>query len=184
VWTFRELYMQGLRLKQQADLMKNVQFFDAAKTRMYVDPSIVGRDSDGISRYNKFQGHGFRSMILGKNDRVEGWATMDDMLEYEAEETLDDGFQILTPPQWRIHSECVNLIKFLTDAPRDEKNMEDVADDFSEDHSGDSNRYFLHSHFGKKVRRAAPRDEFSIGFRLEQLQKNARRTAERPFNWN
>jgi hypothetical protein len=141
VWTFLELYMQGAYLDVQAELIKEA----CAPYRIqgiYCDPKLNDRESDGISRFYKFRERGVH-LTPGINSRVEGWSTLDALLNYRR---LDDG-ELIKPPQWRIHHSCRHLTRFLTSAPRDDLRPEDVSHKYRDDHAGDSARYMMHSYF-------------------------------------
>lgn len=141
VWTFKEAYLQGMFLEAQADVL-GPMCAEWGCERVYCDPSLWQRDSDGISRFNKFRERGV-PMILANNARIEGWATLDGFLHH-----LPEAFgQPRKPPAWRIHSSCRHLIRALGEAPRDSTHPEDVDTRWSMDHSLDSARYFLHTHF-------------------------------------
>lgn len=148
VWTFNELYMQGWPLHLQAEAIAQVcEKYNVL--RVYADPSLQGRDSDGISRFSKFRNYGI-PLVPGINDRVEGWTTMETMMRYK----MTGGVMELQP-EWRIHESCKELHTFLANAPRDELSPEDVSRKFKKDHAGDSVRYMLHSHFGSALVRPA-----------------------------
>lgn len=132
IWTFGELWMQGKLLGSQAKLIHS-RIDGLPVSIIYCDPALRGRantdEQRGISRIDKFRLHGI-PMKEGINDRVEGWATMDSLLEYEA----SDGV-ITREPLWRICDEpvsyeikggCVHLIEQIQDAPRRDTDLEDV----------------------------------------------------------
>lgn len=143
VWTFAEWYPKGLFLEPQAEgILRLEDDWGVRPAIRYCDPSLKGKESDGINRWNKFMERGVR-LRLGNNDRIEGWSTLDKFLYYKEQKNRDERIG----PFWRIHSSCRELIRFLSEAPRGERNMEDVARTYRDDHPGDSVRYFLHSHF-------------------------------------
>jgi phage terminase large subunit len=145
IWTFAEMYMQGLFLSDQAEAIR--EFIKPYNVRrIYCDPSLLGKDSDGINRIAKFRARGVH-MMPGINDRVEGWGSMDEGLYFRRNQATGE----LSPPKWRIHSDCKELILFLATAPRDELKKEDVAKNFARDHAGDGARYFIHSYMKAPV---------------------------------
>ncbi len=157
VWTFGELYMQGVFLDEQARRIAEFEREYKVKIqRRYCDPSLRGRDDKGISRWTKFRDRGLLFM-LGNNDRLEGWASLDAFLWYER----GPGGGFLSAPQWRIHREARHLIRQLASAPRDDRNMEDVSHKYRDDHALDDVRYFIHSHFKGKARPAREPEMFS-----------------------
>ena len=158
VWTFAELYMQGVFLDEQARRIEAFEReYDVKVARRYCDPALKGRDDTGISRWRKFADRGIQFM-LGNNDRIDGWATLDAFLWYERG---PGGEGMASPPQWRIHRNCVHLIRQLSSAPRDDMRMEDVSRKFRDDHALDDVRYFLHSHFRGKARSKQEPEMFS-----------------------
>lgn len=141
IWTVKEEYMQGMFLKQQSAIIKRA-CEEWGVSKVFCDPSLLGRDSDGISRLMKFRRNGV-NMLPAVNDRVEGWATLDDALQYGWDEKTGE---VNTPPKWRIHNSCWELHQFLANAPRDDARPEDVSSKFRRDHAGDAARYGLHSY--------------------------------------
>lgn len=145
IYTFKEMYMQGMWLEQQAAVMRKL-VAEYGVVRIYCDPSLKTRESDGLSRFHKFREQGVM-LTPGKNNRVEGWATLDALLATE------DG----KPPRWKVSRACKHLVRDIQSAPRDEKNREDVSSKFKDDHSLDSVRYFLYTRFrAATVVRARP----------------------------
>lgn len=176
VWTFDEHYMQGYWLDQQAETIKRAcaPFGDV---KVYVDPSLKGRDSEGISRMAKFRDAGVRA-VPGINDRMEGWATLDQFLSYEQG---DDG-AMRRPPRWRVTYRARHLHRQLASAPRDTLKMEDVAKSFKDDHGIDSVRYFLHSHF-RGATRPKERPAPMSGAWLREQTKRERRADDKAGFW-
>lgn len=163
VWTIHEEYMQGMYLESQAEIIKKA-CGRLEIAGIYCDPSLMGKDSDGISRLFKFRDLGVY-LTPGLNDRIEGWATLDGMLSHRSPSADGPG----RAPVWRIHESCRHLIKFLSSAPRDELRPEDVSRKFRDDHAGDSVRYFGHSYFKKPPQMT---DNPSSGSRIESRRSN------------
>lgn len=141
VWTIGELYMRGMYLQDQAEAIRDY-LNGRTLERLYGDPSLAGKDSDGISRLAKFRRLGI-NIMPGINDRIEGWASLDSALHTRLNPQTGERVQ----PAWRIHRSAMELHKFLSTAPRCERRMEDVSGKFRDDHAGDSVRYFIHSYF-------------------------------------
>jgi len=169
VWTFNELYMQGTYLDNQAELIHSVlsQWDDRVKI-IFADPALDQPDSDGISRLFKFRSRGV-PLIPAINDRIEGWATLDEFLMYRR----GDDAEALSQPKWRIHEDCRQAQRFLLSAPRDEVRMEDVSRRFADDHAGDSLRYFFHSYFQGPARQKKQEGDYMA--RMIKERKNAKR---------
>lgn len=155
VWTIAELYMQGVFLVDQAREIKELLAkmpFDV--NRIYCDPSLVGKDSDGISRWAKFRAEGVH-MVPGINDRIEGWGTLDRLLHHKRVVQPDGSDYLEIEPQWRVHNSCRHLIRQITTAPRGSppRYVEDLDPRFTDDHALDGVRYMLHSYFkGRAVK--------------------------------
>lgn len=178
VWTYDELYMQGVFLDDQASRVLREEAapnslggerVDRSPLRRYCDPALKGRDDAGISRWRKFMERGVQ-FVLGNNDRVEGWATFDAFLFYER----GPGGVLTHPPQWRIHRSCRHLIRQLGSAPRDDRVMEDVSRKYTDDHALDAARYFLHSHFRGSARPEESVQEFSPKWWRQRRQEQQR----------
>lgn len=182
VWTFGEVYMQGLFLREQADIMRPI-IQDWGVRRTYADPSLQGKDSDGISRFSKFRDLGV-PIVAGLNDRIEGWATLDLLLDVQYRLNSETGVrEPISPPRWRIHrSECSNLVRQLATAPRDARatsgirvaRLEDIDPRFGDDHGLDSVRYMLHSYFKGTMPKpeSLPYGQLSRGFPVRSEQEN------------
>jgi hypothetical protein len=150
VWTFRECIMKLLHIPDQAEKILEEEEGLTVRKR-YCDPAIQGSDQgSGKSRRAQFRNAGI-AFVMGKNDRIDGWATIDAMLRYKGDPNFEEGF---TPPKWRIHTSCESIHNFLRNAPRSKHNPDDVQDGCDDDHAGDMVRYALHSHFGKPSRKA------------------------------
>ena len=184
--TFAELYLRGLFLRQQAaaikDFMRGWGYEpyatgdQAGLARIYCDPNLITRDSDGITRFDKFRNEGLR-LVPGINSRIEGWATLDYLLHYERKvdpETATEEF--LSEPQWTIHEGCEQLIRQISSAPRDDVRREDISSKFKNDHALDDTRYGLHSHFRGT---AEPKDE-PEAFSPEWMRRRAEETQHGP----
>ena len=71
-------------------------------------------------------------VVKGLNDRVHGWATLDELLAVDPKTGL---------PRVLIYNTCRRLIKALQGAPRDKRRPEDVDTTYAEDDVLDSFRY-------------------------------------------
>lgn len=139
VWTFGELYMEEIGLRDQAAMI--LEFEKGLNVEMrWCDPAlkITGSDITGKSRINLFIENGvvFYESI---NERVAGWAVLDYGLDYR----INDEGVLTRKPQWRIHENCPEAHQFLRNALADQHKPEDVAKKFKRDHSGDAMRYGL-----------------------------------------
>lgn len=166
VWTFAELYLRGMFLDEQAEAMLQFeQEWGVEPAIRFCDPSLRGRESDGINRWSKFANHSLLFQ-LGNNDRVEGWATMDKFLRWRMNKNTGERLG----PLWRVHRSCRELRRFLSEAPRDERKMEDIARSYRDDHPGDSARYFFHSYFGPPLLQIAAAPD-QVGIYSSELLK-------------
>lgn len=180
VWTFDEHYMQGYWLDQQAETIKRA-LLPYENVRIYVDPSLKGRDSEGISRISKFREHGLHIMPA-VNDRVEGWATLDHFLSYDSE-GVGAEFVVKRAPRWRITHRARHLHRQIASAPRDAVKMEDVPKSFKDDHGLDSVRYFLHSHFRGATKPKAEPAPMSGAWMREQAKRDTERNRKAAGFW-
>lgn len=170
VWTLAELYLEGRGLEDQIEEM--IRFVGKCPIeRVYADPALQGKDDERLSRFERIKKKLPWKLVAGINDRVEGWATLDSFLHYRS-----DGGSITVYPKWRIHKSCRQLIRFLSDAPRDDNKLEDVDHGFKDDHAGDSARYFFHSHFKGKRKALGPQ---RIGFNTTEYIEHHRQERKR-----
>ena len=166
-WTFWEEWLEGRTLKQQAPVLADILMrFNVL--RLYVDPSLAGKDDDGMSRIDKFRKE-FRArgchtpIIEGSRDRIERWATMDNMLHYVRDE--NPPHSLIEAPQWRIlapgggYQGCPHLIQQVGSAARHitaaGNKLEDVDPLGGKMHALDGFSYFAHTHF-KGSKKAEP----------------------------
>lgn len=178
VWTIDELYMPGMFLDEQADRIRTFLALQAQPLNaIYCDPALRGRDDQGISRWAKFRNRGV-PMSLGKNNRIEGWATLDEMLHYRRDGSTG---LIEVPPRWRIHEKCKHLIRQMQSAPRSPKDSSDIDDAFDDDHALDSARYGLHTRFASPVSRVAEPEMFSVQWMKQRRRKERREQREQSW---
>jgi len=168
VWTFAELYMQGMYIDQQVYAIKQL-CAPYPMVQIYCDPKLLDRESDGISRFFKFRDRGV-FLTPGLNNRIEGWATMDALLA----RPINDYGKADGRPRWKIHSSCRHLIRFMTQAPRDEVRHEDVSHKFRDDHAGDSCRYMLYSYFKRPPSANSERPIGPMGEMIQELRNGQR----------
>lgn len=169
MWTVHEEYMQGMFLREQAEVIKELVSLWGIE-RIYCDPSLESKESDGITRKSKFRQYGV-TMFSAINDRIEGWASVDRAIDFRMDPmTGEIGFH----PQLHIHKDCKNLIRQMATAPRGERRVEDVDLLFKDDHSIDSLRYFVHS-FMKFPRgpMGNPIESAEEGYRRRNYGENA-----------
>jgi hypothetical protein len=154
IWTWREIYMEGMIIKEQAALITSETMGIKIQGR-YADPALWGKEQGtGLARINQFRNHGI-TFRRGNNDRVSGWAMMDEKLDYKGEPGRD-GFR---PPLWRMHESCKQLHFFIRNVPSAKHNPDDTDHNFKRDHAGDSCRYFILSHFGKPTKRKGQNEQ-------------------------
>ncbi len=136
VYTYRELYIQGVKDRQQA--LKVLALSANEKIDMcIIDSSAFVAGSNGISIAEVFQ-EVFKNKIIvrrSNRDRVSGKMRVHDYLSMNEKKEF----------YWQIDSSCKNLIRTLPDLVISEKNNEDVEKGKQEDHAYDSCRYYLMS---------------------------------------
>lgn len=171
-WTLFELYMQGVSLANQVKRIKSREGDLAPFIKQrFADPALWGKDDDQVVRAHRFRDRGVK-LVKAKNDRIEGWATLEEMLHYQ----LEDG-ELVSQPRWRIHQSCRHLSKFLSSAPRGMTRPEDVDPKFEEDHAGDSARYGIHS------KKRGPDRTPAVGS-IEWMRRQARLSRSSQARWH
>lgn len=147
VIVYRELYATGLTATQQAELIRKHTPDDewALNAPIVADPAMWGRrdaaapkthgDAPPVSSpAHDYQTALRRTPIKARNDRVLGWARIDEHLRVR-----DDGF-----PRLLVYSNCVDTIRTLPTLLRSKSNPEDVSSSpKQEDHIADTLRYGL-----------------------------------------
>jgi hypothetical protein len=174
VWTISELYIPGEFLNTQAEMIKN-RIGDLPIKAIYCDPAMQGRGADGLSIIDRFRQHGI-NMIPANNERVHGWATLDEMLAFSGEGDSSANFVVTKEPRWKIHESCTNLLRQLSKAPRSSRNPEDIAEGFRDDHGLDSVRYFLHTHIRPSLGIGSTRDQLPAWLRKRMALRNSTRS--------
>ena len=196
VWTFEELVIPGRTLKQQApeicELLKRYRV-----SRIYCDPSLAGKDDDGMARIDKFRnefrailGKGTVPIMEGSRDRIERWATIDDLLHYVRME--EEPRSLVQPPALRIliggggFKGCPLLINDIASAPRHVTTtgtkIEDVDPQGGIHHYLDSVSYFYHSFFKGGVKREAEFEPYTRGW-YKQLHESQRPKQQVRTSW-
>jgi phage terminase large subunit len=108
----------------------------------YAPPDMKIRQRDtGKTALELFSKNGI-DFITTKNDRIEGWLCLKELLKvYEIEDPITG--EISKTANLKIFSNCKKLIKHIPIIQRDEKNPNDVADEPHElTHALDAIRYF------------------------------------------
>lgn len=143
VVVFRELHQSGLTPTEQAQAIIDAETpGEREVTTPFLDPSTWARSPEQptapkgagsapagsiASRYHE-AGVAVRR---AHNDRITGWSLIDELLAIS-----DDG-----EPRLVILDSCPNLIRSLSGAPRSDRNPEDVAEGYDDDHALDAFRY-------------------------------------------
>lgn len=159
---YREAYEVDLTAEQQAEMILRLsadeEELTGRKIPVVMDPSMWSRGSTSSVKSSDpnipapgTPAHAYmrvlgRTPIKAVNDRVNGWALIDEYLRIR-----DDGY-----PRFVVYETCPHTIRTLPAVPRDDKNPEDV-DTTSEDHLPDALRYGLNYMAGRRVMTAEER---------------------------
>lgn len=133
IHVYREFYETGMTPAQQATVInerstcmglpESIDFTAA-------DPSIWNQTGVGEPISSQYARAGLKGLRKASNARVDGWARVHHLLGCHEDGT----------PRLQIHALCVNLIREMANAVRDEKKPEDVDTRIS-DHAIDMLRY-------------------------------------------
>jgi len=140
VTVFDEIYETGLVPSEQAKLIRNVTTkWNLTEDDIFatiVDPSMKIKSHEYMNSLHStldiYIENGIEHIVLGNNDRVQGWATFKEFLKVP-----DEG-----RPYLMFTSNCKNCIETIPSLVHSEKNPEDV-DTQGEDHLADALRYGL-----------------------------------------
>lgn len=132
IYCYRELYVRGLRDKEQAELIAAHSYETVEYTTC--DPSMKNRNASGVSPYENYISTAGIAMVPSSNDRIMGWMACRNMLALHS-----DGTPIL-----RFFSTCKKIIGEIQDAVHDEsgKRIDDINIHSRRDHALDSWRYY------------------------------------------
>jgi hypothetical protein len=171
-WYVGQLPMIGLQLPDQAEKIK--EFESGMKIfRRIGDPASLGarasEEQSGLTRLDRFSRLGL-VFHLGINDRVEGWATCDDVLYFKrnAEGVIEKGpkcrflfAETRYGRMWGVPA----LITEIADLPRLKSNPEDVDPMGGKWHWADSWRYGQHTYRTALRRNQVRSDDFDASRR-------------------
>lgn len=158
---YRELHQAGLRVSEQAALIRSVMQDVEEGQPVWVDPSTWAtnpedprspRDIDHPPSGSIAAGYmdGGVPVRKANNARVSGWALLEELMLIP-----DDWGQPSDEPRFLrlyVYDTCPNVIRSLTGAPRDPKNPEDVDGHYKDDHSLDAARYLAMGMLGSPAR--------------------------------
>jgi phage terminase large subunit len=139
-YAYKALCKKDLIISDAAKEMK--EFNDGDRiTYWYAPPDITFRQKDtGKSSIELFHENGI-PFITTKNDRVEGWLMVKELLKVRGVKQVDG--TIILKPRLQIFSNCRDLIKCLPIIQRSEKNPNDCSlEPHDITHSPDAIRYF------------------------------------------
>lgn len=140
-YVYKELYQPDLIISDAAK--KLLEFNNREKiTYWYAPPDLHFRRQDtGQSAIELFHSYGV-PFITTKNDRIEGWLMVKELLKVRTVKNMFTG-QIIEKPKILIFENCRNLIKCLPIIQRDLKNPNDCSQEPHEvTHAPDAIRYF------------------------------------------
>lgn len=149
-YTYRELYVNEMlgsdiakeiiRLSEGEDIKYTVASPDMWQRRGI---AVKAKDGEvvGKSLAEEFLNEGV-PLIQADNRRVIGWQRVRE--ELNERPYLDENNEPTEKSNWQVFSNCENLIRTLPYLVRDDKNVEDIADN-QEDHPAESIRYFFMS---------------------------------------
>ena len=127
---------------------------------------------------NAFQDEGI-IITLANQDRKQGWALMHRMMDWEGEINAVGAMEFATneqgilqdPHYYLFDGKCPHLQDQLTDAVRDEKNVEDI-DQTIEDHALEADRYAL-MHFMAATK---PKEKTEAAIEMDRIMNEQERT--------
>jgi hypothetical protein len=169
VTVFDEIYEAGLVPSVQAQkILDKSRLWGLEEEDIYatiVDPAMKIRAHEYLSTLHStldiYEDAGIEHIVLGNNDRVQGWATFHEFLRVP-----DEG-----EPYLRFTDNCVNCIETIPSLVRSNTNPEDV-NTHGEDHIADAIRYgimFLDKPYLRKER--AVEKEWITRLRRQQKEK-------------
>ena len=131
IYIYRELYLKGLRDKQQVQLINENSFEPIEYTTC--DPAMKQKNASGVSPYENYANAGV-VMVPSNNDRVMGWMAMRNLLAMHPDGT----------PVLRMVLGCKHAISETRDAVHsdDPKHTDDINIHSRRDHAIDTIRYW------------------------------------------
>lgn len=129
---FREMYVERHTAADQARIFRS---WNIKPDYIAADPSIWRDTGVGKPISRQLMEAGMLPLRKANNDRIAGWNALRELLALDPDTGL---------PGLVIMSHCENLIRELSDLPRDKKKPED-ADTRAPDHAVDSCRYLTMS---------------------------------------
>lgn len=140
VTMFDEIYETGLVPSLQAKKIGAITAkWGLTEDDIYatiVDPAMKIRAHEYMTTMHStidiYEDNGIEHIVLGNNDRVQGWATFHEFLKIPDEDI----------PYLRFTDNCINAIETIPTLVRSNRNPEDVNTD-GEDHIADAIRYAL-----------------------------------------
>lgn len=164
---YRELHEPGLTPTKQGELVVASEQETEHGTPAYVDPSTWARNPEqptatGTNDRPPPGSIAYRYLEAGiavrkaHNDRLTGWAAIEDLIRLDEVDVEGPGgaeVEVQGPVQrLYVYDTCPNLIRSLTNAPRDPKNPEDVDGAYRDDHALDAFRYLVMGLMGGPAR--------------------------------
>ena len=144
--TYQEWYLNDMNFKDISPRTLAAHIYQTAKTKKiskaWVDPSMTGRVSDGSTsissrmekEWKRLNGKKWVRLTGAGNDRISGWAVMQDWMNIAPDEL----------PYWVITKGCPNLIRTLPILVYDENKLskgKNDVDTTQDDHGADACRY-------------------------------------------
>lgn len=131
-YVFRELYLKGLRDKEQALLIRQSSTEKVEYTTG--DPSMRNKNASGVSPAENYQNTAGILVYPSSNERPSGWMACRNMLAHHPDGT----------PIMKVFQSCKNLIGEIEAAICSEKagNTDDINIHSRRDHALDAWRYF------------------------------------------
>jgi phage terminase large subunit len=139
-FTYKEIYTPDLIISEAAKKLKDINGMDNV-VYWYAPPDLQFRNKDtGKSALELFLEYGI-PFITTKNDRIEGWLMLKELLKVREVKQLDGS--IVKKPKLFIFDNCTNLKKYFPVIQRSDKNPNDVAKEpHIMTHALDAMRYF------------------------------------------
>jgi PBSX family phage terminase large subunit len=159
VWVYREFYQSGLNVPDIASKINELSG-DEQYQFSVADPSIFARhgfvdQSGGQTIAETFARYGIM-WLPASNRRVDGWNLMHQYLAWTE----------YTKPKMIYFNTCVDSIRTIPSLIHDKLHPEDL-DSKTEDHSADTDRYFLSALHEQKT----PIPDNEVQKKLKQMQK-------------
>jgi phage terminase large subunit len=182
VYVYKELHESDLIISAAANRILHINGDDVIRTT-YAPPDLMARRQDtGLSAFELFQRNGVPLYKSG-NNRINGWLSVKEGLKVI--EKLDEQTGLSTKTsQLRIFKNCTNLINYLPQIQRDEREPNDCSSEpHYLTHIVDSLRYYCVNRFkgyeatnndddqDDHYRTKTPQDVYGTGRNANQLAK-------------